>query len=120
MTINGEQKILQKISTLNQLYLKILEFTLEETTEIDVEISKLDNNYFVENPSFFSEYKRLFSNDSLHKLKNELNNLGDIIDSHQTNLCNNHEWIDDTIDIDCEKSMCITYCTKCETSKKHN
>jgi len=30
-----------------------------------------------------------------------------------------HEWIDDTIDIDVEKSQQITYCCKCETNKEY-
>ena len=30
-----------------------------------------------------------------------------------------HEWVNDTIDIDVEKSQQITYCYKCETNKEY-
>ena len=30
-----------------------------------------------------------------------------------------HEWVDDYIDIDVEKSQQITYCCKCETNKEY-
>ena len=30
-----------------------------------------------------------------------------------------HEWVDDYIDIDVEKSQQITYCYKCETNKEY-
>ena len=30
-----------------------------------------------------------------------------------------HEWVNDTIDIDVEKSKQITYCYKCETNKEY-
>ena len=116
MSTSDEQKIIKKITSLNKLYLNIVGFIIEETNEIHHEILHMDNNYFIEKPKLLDEFKRLFSDNTLHKLQNELNEFGDIVDVSK--MCN-HEWIDDSIDIDCEKSMCITYCKKCETSKKN-
>ena len=45
-------------------------------------------------------------------------NLLDVCNSHIKNLCN-HEFIDDNIDIDQDRSQSITYCQICELSEEY-
>ena len=94
-----------------------IEFILEEAKNIETDISKIDNNYFIEHPDVISKFHSLFCSNSLYKLKEQIQNFEDIVNANIINACE-HELIDDYIDINCEKSMNITYCKKCETSKK--
>jgi len=117
MNPNPEQIIMHKIKTISNLYLTTIKFILEETSEIINDISNIDNNYFIEHPEFIADFKLFLSTDSLKRKKNGLEYFNNTIDNNIINDCE-HEWIDDSIDIDCENSMNITYCKKCETSKK--
>ena len=40
------------------------------------------------------------------------------INKYITDNCD-HEWVDDSIDIDVERSQNITYCNKCEKNKEY-
>jgi hypothetical protein len=119
MEPNSEQIIMHKINELNNLFLTTIEFILEETKNIETDISNIsiDNNYFTEHHEVVTEFHNLFNFHSLHKFKCKLSQYYDIINNIKINECD-HEWIDDYIDINCEKSMSITYCKKCETSKE--
>lgn len=117
MDNTSEQTIMRKINTLNNLFLNTIEIIIEETKNIKNDISKFDNNYFIEHPEVISKFHSLFCSNSLYQLKEKIQNFEDIVNTNIINACE-HEWVDDYIDIDLDKSMNITYCKKCETSKK--
>ena len=117
MNDNPEQIIIKQINTLNKRYLDIIQIMLNESTDIEHAMSNIDNNYFIENPETANEFNQLYSNNKLNRIKKEFEYFEKIIDKNNNNC--EHEWIDDYIDISCESSMLITYCKKCEVSKKN-
>lgn len=114
-----EQNIMYKINELNNLFLNTIEIVIEETKNIENDISNIsvDNNYFIDHPEVISKFHSLFSFNSLYQLKEQIQYFEHIVNTNIINTCE-HEWVDDYIDIDLDKSMNITYCKKCETSKK--
>lgn len=114
-----EQNIMHKINKLNNLFLNTIETVIEQTKTIENDILDIssDNNFFIEHPEVISTFQSLFSFNSLYQLKEQIHHFGDIVNTNIINTCE-HEWVDDYIDIDLDKSMNITYCKKCETTKK--
>lgn len=71
-----------------------------------------DENYCLKNDV---HYKREhYSNNNCSIENNTL--LIERIDRIMHTVCN-HKWIDDDVDISCERSMSITYCENCELTK---
>ena len=111
-----EQLILHKITSLNCLYFNTIEFISLETKNIENEITKLtNNNIFENNPSILHHFYKLMNIKTLNELKNKITEYADILEKNT--ICD-HEWIDDYIDITPDRSMPITYCEKCEATKK--
>ena len=78
-------------------------------------INLLDNNC---NDDLFKQYVNMFDNTELYNdLITNLETLTNCIHSHIKNKCD-HEWVNDTIDIDPDMSQDICYCVKCEVTKK--
>jgi hypothetical protein len=116
--MNDENEILQDIYV--DLLIGIAYFTNSElrTDKIMSKIHSLDNNYFNEkfNDPFLIQYLSACKDDSKKCIQN-LINLQSRVKHQLTNKCD-HEWTNDTIDIDMDTSKEICYCVKCELSKK--
>ena len=85
---------------------------------IRTHVKELDNTYFVEDKdNTFSKLLNIFDDMSIEGLTQILSYYKNIVDEKINNICR-HEWIDDDIDIDAERSQRITYCKHCEVSKK--
>ena len=81
-------------------------------------VDLLDNNYFIEdNEKIYLKIQNMFEGVELVELTNLLINYKYIVKNKINNICE-HEWINDEIDINPERSQKITYCTYCELSKK--
>ena len=81
-------------------------------------VNLLDNNYFVEdNEQIYSKIQNIIDGYELEDLSCLLFHCKCIIENKINNICE-HEWINDYIDINPELSQRITYCKKCEVSKK--
>lgn len=83
-------------------------------------INLLDNNFFDIkcNDDLFKQYVNVFDNTELyHGLITKLETLTNCIHIHIKNKCE-HEWVNDSIDIDLDRSQDICYCVKCEVTKK--
>ena len=119
--MNDENEILQDIY--DDLLIGIAYFK-NSKLRMDKIISKmhsLDNNYFNDKFKdhdlihYLSSYKD--NNDMFHTFIKNLTNLQRRVKHQLTNKCD-HEWTNDTIDIDMDTSKEICYCVKCEVSKK--
>jgi len=84
-----------------------------EKTRIIKKIIALDNNYFTKNSIIL---EKLNSN-IIDKFLNNTIELTDCVNEHLLNSCYNHEYIDDLIDIDVDRSLKVTYCQICEVTK---
>jgi hypothetical protein len=88
--------------------------------EIKNRIKTIDNNYFEVtcNSELFSNYIEIFNdNDEYNILLKDLEELKLYLEDKIQNMCN-HEWVEDLIDIDPDRSLNICYCCKCEITKK--
>ena len=81
---------------------------------------KLGNHYNDDVLPFIVKYNKIFIDNSMiskyvQLIENHENIIKDI-DRYLTKKCT-HEWITDYIDLDCEKSQKIIYCSKCLVNK---
>ena len=88
--------------------------------QINTAIQNLNNNYFDNECDnlLLKEYLNMFNDDNFNnEMIDKLKNLKNYIKNKINNKCE-HEWVNDTIDIDPDRSEEICYCVKCEVTKK--
>lgn len=119
MDSDSEFDILIDIYTVLSRNLENIKTTQNNILRIKNNITKLDNNYFETECDFrITEYMNTFDSiETYNELINNLDTLKLFIKNKINNICH-HEWINDTIDIDPDKSINICYCVKCEITKK--
>jgi len=94
------------------LYLDKLQ---EEYKILKDEINNIDNDFFIKNKKFVESFS--YYNDYLQQPKNNLKEFSSQLRSIENTFCN-HEFIEDYIDTDVDKSIKIEYCKLCHISKK--
>ena len=96
----------QCISFLDQLHMSRI--------KIIQDINNNENNFFEKNPNIVSQFNALFDPAIFKsKVQTFAQEIEDTVDSH---CC--HEYVEDLIDIEYDKSMRVTYCQLCEVTKK--
>jgi hypothetical protein len=119
--MNDENEILLAIYEELLISISHLKNSKLRTDKIIAKIQSLDNNYFNEkfNDPFLIHYLSTYKDNEakFHMFINKLTDLQSQVKHQLTNNCD-HEWINDTIDIDMDTSKEICYCVKCEVSKK--
>jgi archaellum component FlaC len=84
------------------------------------DIKDIDNNYFDVycNYELFKTYLNMYNDsEEYNNLINNLETLKKFFEYEIKNKCE-HEWTNDLIDIDPDRSQEICYCVKCEITKK--
>jgi len=97
-----------------------IQFSKQKMVKIITDINNIGNNYFDTkvNDRVFQDYISIYNDDNTYQtLINNLDNLKLFIKDLINNKCE-HEWIDDLIDIDPDRTQNICYCVKCEVTKK--
>lgn len=98
-----------------------LKASRQRFVEIHKAIDLLDNNYFETKytDEIFKQYLNVYNddNETFNELLSNLDMLKINIQDKIKNMCN-HEWINDTIDINPDRSQNICYCVKCEVTRK--
>ena len=115
----NEKNILIDLRTTMQTLTKAIEQSKTQIFKINEDIKQLDNNYFVETSSIIHSCSNNDILSRLQSLQYFLFDCEDILSNNIDNICD-HEWTDDEIDITPERSASITYCRKCDVSKKNN
>jgi hypothetical protein len=111
--VEKEIIILTEIQELSQNMAMLIQNFQKEKTIIIKNIIALDNNYFTKNSIILEKLNcNIFD-----KLLNNTIELTDCVNEYLLNSCCNHEYIDDLIDIDVDRSLKITYCQICEVTK---
>lgn len=78
------------------------------------DIKNNENNFFEKNPEIISQFNALFDPSIFkNKVLAFAEEIEDTVDSY---CC--HEYIEDLIDIEYDKSIRVTYCQLCELTKK--
>jgi len=98
-----------------------IKMSRDRISKINSSINLLNNNYFelkITNNSLFKQYLNMYNDyDLYYESISKLENLKTQIENYIKNKCE-HEWVNDTIDIDPDRSQNICYCLKCELTKK--
>jgi len=114
----AEGDILIDINDMVYKFLIGLYETKISISQIKNDIKFLDNNFFLEeNDNIYGKLLNLFDEDAIYDLIQDISQFKNIVTNKLDNVCN-HEWINDYIDIDPDKSLPICYCKHCEISKK--
>jgi len=105
---------LTKIIDLSKECISFLNSLQESRRQILLDIKNNENDFFEKNPLIMSQFNSLFD-PSLYKSKVKIfaEELQDTVESY---CC--HEYIEDLIDIEYDKSMRVIYCELCELTKK--
>ena len=109
-----ELNTLSTIIGLSKQCIKFLDLLQDKRKQILLDIQKNENDFFEKNPLIISQFNALFD-PSLYKSKVKIfmDELEDTVDSY---CC--HDYVEDLIDTDYDKSKRIVYCQLCELTKK--
>ena len=106
--VTREIEIVNEIQEMTQSISFFLQNIQTVKNKILKKIIEIDNNYFTKNSELLSKFNHLF--DETIDFTNYTNDI--LLTS-----CHNHEYIDDLIDIDVDRSLKVTYCRICEVTK---
>ena len=101
-------------------YIEHIQTSRKRIMNITNRIRVFDNNYFeiICNDDTLNRYLNVFDNVSeCNELICDLHRLKDNIKDKIKDKCE-HNWVNDTIDINPDSSKNISYCVKCEITKK--
>ena len=114
----NEKNILVNINTTVNKFLLSLYETKLSISEINLNIRNLDNNYFLEEKdNIYGKLMHLFDEEAVKELIQGLTEFNNLVTKKIENACH-HEWVEDEIDIDLDRSQRICYCKFCEISKR--
>jgi hypothetical protein len=115
---NNENTILNKIHKTNSDLLVLLNKIKDAKREIQADIEKLDNNYFVEKTDVFEQFNDIIDDQGIYQLTILINLLSSDIKHELDTKCSDHEFIDDSADIGLDQTVYFCYCKRCHMSKK--
>ena len=101
-------------------YIEHIQTSRKRMMNIKNRIKVFDNSYFeiICNDELLNRYLNVFDNvKECNELICELYRLKDSIKDKIKDKCE-HDWVNDTIDINPDSSKNICYCVKCEITKK--
>jgi len=116
--MNTEFHIITKMKKMAETYSFFLETMKKTKQEINQMAENIDNNFFIEYPYILHEFNQEFSENKLDDVIKSVDNLSHEISEQLEDVCKCHEYINDTIDINPEKTGQIIYCKNCNVSKK--
>lgn len=112
-----ETKILKEMQELSKKMTFCLYNIQNDKTNIFQRIISLNNTYFTKNVEIIEKFNRLFNSSIIDVLLYTFIEFSEYTNEKIINNCCPHEYIDDLIDIDVDRSLKITYCRICEVTK---
>ena len=112
-----ETKIIKEMQELSKKMSFCLHNIQNDKTNILRKVISLNNTYFTKNLEILEKFNKLFNNNILDVLLNASIEFSEYTNEKIINNCCPHEYIDDLIDIDVDRSLTITYCHICEVTK---
>jgi hypothetical protein len=109
-----ESDTLTNIINLSKECIKFLDLLQESRKQILLDIKNNETNFFEQNPLIISQFNALFD-PTLYKSKVQMfaEELEDTLDSY---CC--HEYVEDLIDVEYDRSKRVVYCQLCELTKR--
>ena len=111
-----ETKIIKEMQELSKKMSFCLHNIQNDKTNILRKVISLNNTYFTKNLEILEKFNKLFNNNILDVLLNASIEFSEYTNEKIINNCCPHEYIDDLIDIDVDRSLTITYCHICEVT----
>ena len=112
-----ETKILKEMQELSKNMSFCLHNIQNDKTNILRKVVALNNTYFTKNVEILEKFNKLFNSNILDVLLNASLEFSEYTNEKIISNCCPHEYIDDLIDIDVDRSLKITYCHICEVTK---
>ena len=116
-TDTTEKEILTNMLLISKHCLDFLNILEISKQQILSEIKNNENDFFDKNPSLLSNFNTLFNPKLLDTLTNNVEIFTEELEDQIQNCCK-HEYINDLIDIDYDRSVRVVYCHLCELTKK--
>jgi hypothetical protein len=115
----AEREIMSKMKTTTTMFANLLKQLRELKHGIAKDIDLLmDNNYFIEKTDINDKFNALFDDQSIDNLLGIIEPFVEELVRERDRVCENHEYIKDSIDDGPEKSKTIYYCRVCHVSRK--
>jgi hypothetical protein len=115
----AEREIMTKMKTTTIMFSNLLTQIKGLKTSIAKDIDlNMDNNYFIEKTDVYDKFNALFDDQSIENLLSIIDPLVEELARERDRVCENHEYIKDSIEDGPEKSKTIYYCRVCHVSRK--
>jgi hypothetical protein len=114
--MSNSVELLKKIMTINENFAIYLNDIINYKSSID----QLTNEYktlFKDKDHIIEEYEHIYDDKSFKDLIHIITGFNDKLASELYQNCS-HDFVNDLVDIDPDRSAEITYCVKCELHKK--
>lgn len=113
----SESIIMYEIIELNNKYKDFLSSIKLQIEKIRSKIENNSNTFFIENGDISDQLHELYDFNKIDLLVTHIENSSKNIEQTLLQCCSQHNFIEDHIDIDCDKYMKISYCSHCNISK---
>ena len=114
-----EQDIILEMKQMAETFLEALNKIKSKKAEIKNLINtKLDNNYFIERSKSYILFNNMFEENSMDEIIYETKNIIVEMEKDEENMCLEHEYILDHIDIGFEDTQAIHLCRFCGITPK--
>ena len=115
----AEREIMTKMKTTTIMFSNLLKQMKGLKTSIAKDIDLLmDNNYFIEKTDINDKFNVIFDDQSIDNLLCIIEPFVEDLVRERDRVCENHEYIKDSIDDGPDRSKTIYYCCVCHVSRK--
>jgi hypothetical protein len=114
----NEVELLNNILELNNKFTQFLSSIKLQVEQIHSKIQDNDTTFFIENGDISDKLHKLYNPGKIDLLVQDIENNSCDIEQILSQCCETHNFIDDYIDIDIDKHIKISYCSRCHVSKK--
>jgi hypothetical protein len=115
----AEREIMNKMKTATMMFSNLLNQikVLKTCISKDIDLN-MDNNYFIEKTDINDKFNAFFDDQTIDNLLSIIEPFVDELVTERDRVCENHEYIQDSIDDGPDKSKTIYYCRVCHVSRK--
>jgi len=122
--MSAEHDILNKMKTVADMFIQTLKDVKKTTIEIQQIVKnendkKNDDIYYIENHPLYKKFNEVFDIDTLNHLIGIMEPLLNEIEEERVGICDEHEYIEHSVETGVECDMMTIYCCKfCRAVKK--
>jgi hypothetical protein len=114
----NEVELLNNIVEVNNKFTEFLSLLKLQVEQIHSKIQDNNTTFFIENGDISDKLHKLYNPSKIDLLVQDIENTSSEIKYVLSQCCDMHNFIDDYIDINIDKHIKISYCSRCHISKK--